>query len=155
MALSILLPADSGIVTAIMYSLNRLSQDDARQLLDGARNEANAIGVPVCIAISDESGHLIAFERMDGAKIISTTLAQDKAATAAISRKGTHEYNAASIPGNLVFGIHTALQGRFSIVGGGLPVSIDDEVVGGIGVSGGTPEQDMQCAEAGLHHFLK
>ncbi len=137
-----------------MYSINRLSQHDAGHLLDGARREATAIGIPVCIAISDESGHMVAFERMDGSKIISTTLAQDKAATAAISRKGTHEYNAASIPGNLVFGIHTALQGRFSIVGGGLPVVIDGEVVGGIGISGGTPEQDMQCAQAGIDHFL-
>lgn len=138
-----------------MYSIKRLSQDDARHLLDGARNEARAIGVPVCIAINDESGHLVAFERMDGAKIVSVTLAQDKASTAAITRKGTHEYNAACIPGNLVFGIHTALQGRLSIVGGGLPVFIDDEVVGGIGVSAGTPEQDMQCAQAGINHFLQ
>ena len=138
-----------------MYSIKRLSLDDARHLLDGAKSEADAIGIPVCIAISDESGHLVAFERMDGAKILSNTLAPDKASSAAISRKGTHEYNANSIPGKLVFGIHTALQGKFTIVGGGLPVFNKDDVIGGIGVSGGTPEQDMQCAQAGINHFME
>ncbi|MGB1008326.1 MAG: GlcG/HbpS family heme-binding protein [Thiolinea sp.] len=133
-----------------MISMQRLDQQDAQNLITGARNKANAIGVPMCIAITDESGNLVAFERMDGGKTSSVNIAQEKAYTAAAARKATHEYNAACQPGNLVFGIHNSL----SVVGGGLPVSVDGEVVGGIGISSGTPQQDMECAQAGIDHFL-
>ncbi|OSQ36562.1 GlcG/HbpS family heme-binding protein [Thalassospira mesophila] len=137
-----------------MLTIKRLSIDDAKILIDGARAKAGEIGVPMCIAIVDESGTLIAFERMDGGKVTSTIIAQDKAFTAAAARKATHEYNAVAQPGSLAFGIHTEVGGRLSIVGGGLPVSVDGEVVGGIGLSSGTPQQDMECAQAGIDHFL-
>ena len=133
--------------------IRRLSQSDARRLIQGATNKAHEIGVPMCIAVVDESGNLIAFERMDGGKVTSTTIAQDKAFTAGAARKATHEYNEACIPGNLAFGIHTAIGGRLCVVGGGFPVTVDGEVVGGIGLSSGTPQQDMQCAQAGLDFF--
>ncbi len=138
-----------------MLSLNRLSISDAESLIKGARIKANEIKVPMCISVVDESGNLIAFERMDGGKITSITVSQDKAFTAAAARKATHEYNAACVPGNLVFGIHTALNGRLSVVGGGLPVIVDGEVVGGIGLSSGTPNQDMDCAQAGIDYFME
>jgi len=138
-----------------MLSLNRLSNSDAELLIKGARIKANEIKVPMCISVVDESGNLIAFERMDGGKITSITVSQDKAFTAAAARKATHEYNAACVPGNLVFGIHTALNGRLSVVGGGLPVIVDGEVVGGIGLSSGTPDQDMDCAQAGINYFME
>ncbi len=137
-----------------MLTIQRLSIDDAKVLIDGARAEASKIGIPMCIAVVDESGNLIAFERMDGGKITSVTVAQDKAFTAAAARKATHEYNAVAVPGNLAFGINSMLGGRLSIVGGGLPVSVAGAVVGGIGLSSGTPQQDMQCAQAGIDHFL-
>lgn len=136
-----------------MLTINRLSHTEAQTLIEGARLKALEIEVPMCIAIVDESGNLIAFERMNGAKITSITIAQDKAFTAAAARKATHEYNAACVPGNLVFGIHTALGGRLCVVGGGLPVVVDGEVVGGIGLSSGSPQQDMACAEAGLAYL--
>ena len=123
-----------------MLSIKRLAQEDAQYLIQGAREKAQEIGVPMCIAITDESGNLVAFERMDGGKITSVTIAQDKAFTASAARKGTHEYNEACVPGNLVFGIHTAMAGRLSIVGGGLPVEVEGEVIGGIGLSSGTPQ---------------
>ncbi|QDU88549.1 hypothetical protein Pla175_19270 [Pirellulimonas nuda] len=106
-------------------------------------------------AITDEAAHLIAFERMDGGKVTSITISQDKAFTAAGARKATHVYNQACQPGNLVFGIHTAIGGRLCVVGGGLPVEVDRQVVGGIGLSSGTPQQDMECAQAGIDYFLK
>nr|WP_067294977.1 heme-binding protein [Marinobacterium profundum] len=138
-----------------MLTINRLDQADARVLIQGAVARAIEIGVPMCIAITDESGNLLAFERMDGGKVTSITVAQDKSFTASAARKATHEYNAACVPGNLVFGIHTALGGRLCVVGGGLPVMVDGEVVGGIGLSSGTPAQDMDCAQAGIDHFLQ
>jgi uncharacterized protein GlcG (DUF336 family) len=134
--------------------MKRLDRADARLLIAGAAEKADEIGVPMCIAITDESGNLVAFERMDGGKTSSVIIAQDKAYTAAAARKATHEYNAACVPGNLVFGIHTSMGGRLCVVGGGLPVSVDGTVVGGIGLSSGTPQQDMTCAEAGIEHFL-
>ena len=138
-----------------MLSLNRLCISDAELLIKGARIKADEIEVPMCISIVDESGNLIAFERMNGGKITSITISQDKAFTAAAARKATHEYNAACVPGSLVFGIHTALNGRLSVVGGGLPVIVDGDVVGGIGLSSGTPNQDMDCAQAGIDYFMK
>lgn len=137
-----------------MLTIKRLDQSDAQLLIAGARAMAHEIGVPMCIAITDESGQLIAFERMDGGKVTSTTIAIDKAFTAAAARKATHEYGEASQPGKPVFGIHSAISGRLMIVGGGLPVIVDGDVVGGIGLSSGTPAQDMQCAQAGLDHFF-
>jgi len=136
-----------------MLSIPRLSLADARVLIAGAAAKAEEIGVPMCIAVCDESGNLIAFERMDGAKVLSVTLAQNKAMAAAIARKPTAAYNEACQPGQLTFGIHTALEGRFSVMGGGLPVVVQGQVVGGIGLSSGTPEQDIACAEAGVAGF--
>ncbi|BFN13131.1 MULTISPECIES: GlcG/HbpS family heme-binding protein [Marinobacter] len=136
-----------------MLTIHRLDLSDARILIEGAAAKAREIGVPMCIAVVDESGTLIAFERMDGGKVTSVTIAQDKAFTAAAARKATHDYNAANVPGNLAFGIHTEVGGRLSTVGGGLPVMVDGEVVGGIGLSSGTPQQDMDCAQAGIDHF--
>ncbi len=138
-----------------MLTIKRLSIADAYILIEGARAKAVEIGVPQCIAITDESGNLVAFERMDGGKISSSTVAQDKAFTAGAARKATHDYNAACIPGNLAFGIHTEVGGRISTVGGGLPVFVDDECVGGIGISSGSPQQDIECAQAGIDHFFE
>ena len=96
-----------------MFSINRISIDDAKLLIEGARNKASQIGIPMCIAIVDESGQLVAFERMDGGKETSSIVAQDKAVTAAGARKLTHEYNAACQPGNLVLEFTLPLAGGF------------------------------------------
>lgn len=138
-----------------MLTIKRLSNDEAKVLIEGARRKASDIGVPMCIAIVDESGNLIAFDRMDGGKVTSITISQDKAFTAAAARKATHDYNAVCVPGNLAFGIHTEVGGRISTVGGGLPVMVDGEVIGGIGLSSGTPAQDMECAQAGIDQFMQ
>lgn len=138
-----------------MLTINRLNQMEAKIIIDGAVNKAKDLGIPMCISVVDESGNLLAFERMDGGKIHSITISQDKAFTAASARKGTHEFNQACIPGheNNLFGIHTALGGRMCIVGGGLPIICNGNVVGGIGVSSGSPEQDLGCAQAGVDRF--
>jgi uncharacterized protein GlcG (DUF336 family) len=137
-----------------MLTVIRLDSADARLLIAGARARADAIGVPMCIAITDESGNLIAFERMDGGKVTSTTIAIDKAYTSAAARRATHDYGAASQPGGPAYGINSAIGGRLLVVAGGLPVLVDGAVVGGIGVSSGTPAQDQDVAQAGLDHFL-
>lgn len=137
-----------------MITVTRLDSADARILIDGARARATEIGVPMCIAITDESGNLIAFERMDGGKVTSSTIAIDKAFTAAGAKKATHEYGEVSQPGKPAYGIASAIGGRLMVVGGGLPVIVDGAVVGGIGISSGTPGQDQDVAQAGIDHFL-
>lgn len=137
-----------------MMTIDRLDAADADLLIFGATAHAVEIGVPMCIAISDDSGDLVAFKRMDGGRITSTTIAIDKAFTAAAARKPTHEYGEASQPGAPAYGISSALGGRLMVVGGGLPVLVDDVVVGGIGVSSGSPDQDRAVAQAGINYFL-
>lgn len=138
-----------------MLTIKRLSLEDARILIAGARVKAQEIGVPMCIAICDESGQLIAFERMDGGKVTSTIIAQDKAYTAAGAKRTTESYGIASQPGSPAYGINSAIGGRLLVVAGGLPVLVDGEVVGSIGLSSGTPAQDSECAQAGIDAFLR
>lgn len=137
-----------------MQTLTRLDLDDARILMAGAEAHARTIGVPMCIAITDEAGQLIAFQRMEGGKVTSTTIAIDKAFTAAAAKKATHEYGTASQPGAPAYGIASAIGGRLMVVGGGLPVLWNGEVVGGIGVSSGTPAQDQAVAQAGIDDWI-
>lgn len=115
-----------------MLTIKRLDLNDARALIAGARAKAEEIGVPMCIAVADESGQLIAFERMDGGKITSTMIAQDKAFTAAGAKRTTESYGEASQPGKPAYGINTAIGGRLSIVAGGIPVLVNGQVVGAI-----------------------
>ncbi len=140
-----------------MVDKNSLYKDSIKLTLDGVKiilaaseAKANEIGVPMSIAIVDEGCNLVAFERMDGAKITSIDIAINKAFTAAGSRKGTHEYADVASPGKPAFGIHVSNQGRFTIFGGGLPILINGQVVGGVGCSSGTAEQDRQVAQAGI-----
>ncbi|MGV3694472.1 MAG: GlcG/HbpS family heme-binding protein [Paracoccus marcusii] len=137
-----------------MQTLTRLDLDDARILMAGAEAHARTIGVPMCIAITDEAGQLIAFQRMEGGKVTSTTIAIDKAFTAAAAKKATHDYGTASQPGAPAYGIASAIGGRLMVVGGGLPVLWNGEVVGGIGVPSGTPAQDQAVAQAGIDDWI-
>ena len=138
-----------------MLTVIRLDLDDAAILIAGAKAKAEEIGVPMCIAVTDESSNLIAFERMNGAKIPSITIAIDKSYTAAGTRKPTHSVQEASLPGKPAYGISTAVGGRMVVVAGGVPILVDDVVVGAIGVSSGSPAQDLEVAEAGLQALMK
>lgn len=137
-----------------MLSINRLSLSDARILIAGALKRAEEISVPMCISVTDEQGLLIAFERMDNAKYTSVSISQDKAFTAAGIRRGSDLLGQGALPGSLAYGINTAHGGRMSILGGGLPVIVNGEVVGAIGISGGTVHEDKDCAEAAIAAYL-
>ncbi|WP_342642842.1 GlcG/HbpS family heme-binding protein [Rhodoligotrophos ferricapiens] len=138
-----------------MLDIKRLSIEDARLLIKEAVEASNAINVPMCIAVADESGYLIAFERMNGGKTASISIAMDKAFTAATARRATHVYNENCVPGKPSYGIHNTNGGRFCIVGGGLPVTADGVVVGAIGISSGTAAEDQQVGEAALKRFYE
>lgn len=136
-----------------MLTLRRLDTLDVARMLDGAKAKAEELGVPMCIAILDESCNLLTFLRMDGAKIPSITLAIDKAYTAAGTRKPTHDLAEPSMPGNPVYGLTSSVGGRMIVIAGGLPVIAEGEVIGAIGVSSGTPAQDLAVADAGVQAF--
>ncbi|MET1045836.1 MAG: heme-binding protein [Hyphomicrobium sp.] len=138
-----------------MLEVRRLSLADAGVLIDGAIGASKDIGIDMCIAVTDESGHLIDFKRMDGGKISSISIAIDKAFTAAVARKGTHVYNQLCVPGQPTFGIHITNGGHFSVIGGGLPIVVKEEIVGGIGISSGTAVQDQEVAEAAVSYFYE
>jgi uncharacterized protein GlcG (DUF336 family) len=138
-----------------MLTVKRLSLAEAAVLVKCAVARSRAIGVPMCIAVCDESGHLIRFERMDGGKVSSISIAIDKAFTSAVARHETHFYNKLCVPGSPTFGIHVSNEGHFSIIGGGLPVTVEGEAIGGIGISSGTADQDLDCAQAALKQFYE
>ena len=98
---------------------------EARILIDGATKKSNDMGIPMCIAVTDEAGDLITFDRMDGGKISSISIAIDKAFTAAAARNPTHVYNQLCQPGQPTFGIHVTNEGHFCIIGGGFPVKVN------------------------------
>ncbi|MGE0630707.1 MAG: heme-binding protein [Hyphomicrobiaceae bacterium] len=133
-----------------MLNIKRLSSEDAQIMLRAAEKKATEVGVPQVIAVTDESGNLIAFSRMDGGKVSSIRIAIDKAFTAAAAKNPTEHYNKLCVPGQPTFGIHVTNEGHFCVIGGGLPVIVDGQVVGGIGVSSGTPAQDIAVAQAGI-----
>ncbi|HWA60653.1 MAG TPA: heme-binding protein [Caulobacteraceae bacterium] len=121
----------------------------AKALIEAAEAKAREIGVPMVIAVVDESGVLKAFSRMDGAPLLSVDIAQDKAYTAAAYAIPTHAWF------DFIKGDPPLLHGivktpRLVVFGGGYPVEQDGAVVGGIGVSGGHYEQDMAVATAAL-----
>jgi len=126
---------------------------DARRVIAAAEQKAQAIGQPMNIAVADEGGNLTAHVRMDGAWLGSIDIAIDKAFTARAFDLSTKDLAAQSQSGGQFFGIHASNRGRVMIFAGGIPLQRDGEVVGAIGVSGGSGEQDHQVALAGAEAF--
>lgn len=126
-----------------------INQSACDRLIEAATAKALEIGVPMAIAIVDESGTLKAFRRMDGAALLSIDIATNKAYTAVSFGIPTHGwYDFIKNDPPLLHGIvHTP---RLVVFGGGYPVAEDGQTIGGIGVSGGHYDQDMAVAEAAL-----
>jgi uncharacterized protein GlcG (DUF336 family) len=124
--------------------------DLALLMASAARERATELGALVSVAVVDAGGHLVAFVRMDGAEIAGPVLARDKAYTAVAHRCPTAELSELVSPGASLAGMNSADGGRYIAFGGGLPFWSVDRVVGGIGVSGGTAEQDVDVARCAL-----
>lgn len=122
----------------------------AKVILAAAEQKAVELGIPMVIAVVDEGGNLVAQYRMDGALLASVSLALDKAYTAVALKMPTEQVAALVVPGQPLYGLHTASAGRFVVFGGGIPILKNGCLAGGIGVSGGTVEEDIAVAEAGL-----
>jgi uncharacterized protein GlcG (DUF336 family) len=123
--------------------------NDARRVIAAAEKKAIEIGQPMNIAVVDEGGNLVAHVRMDGAWIGSIDISIKKAFTARAFDISTKDLATHSQSGGQFFGIHASNDGRVMIFAGGIPLKKDGKVVGAIGVSGGSGEQDHTVAEAG------
>lgn len=126
-----------------------LTLADARRVIAAAEKKAQAIGQPMNIAVVDEGGNLISHVRMDGAWIGSIDISINKAFTARAFDIATKDLAEHSQSGGQFFGIHVSNHGRVMIFAGGIPLKQGGKVVGAVGVSGGSGEQDQTVAEAG------
>ena len=122
----------------------------ADQAIAAARAKAAEIGVPMNVAVVDEGDNLVAFVRMDGAWLGSIDIAQNKAYTARAFDMPTKDLAPLAQPGQSLYGIEASNRGRLIVFAGGIPLLSGGRVVGAIGVSGGTVEQDQEVAEAGV-----
>ncbi len=126
---------------------------DARKIIAAAEEKAHAIGQPMNIAVADQGGNLIAHVRMDKAWMGSIDISIKKAWTARAFDIATKDLAGFCQSGEQFFGIHASNGGKVMIFAGGVPLKRGGEVVGGLGVSGGTGEQDQAVAEAGAKAF--
>lgn len=129
-------------------SSTTLGLSDAKRMLDAGEAKAASIGIAYNLAVVDAGGALVAFTRQDGALVGSIDLAIAKAITARLFDKRTSDLAKMAQPGAPLFGIEQSNGGKVVIFGGGLPVLIGGEIVGAVGASAGTVEQDIAVAEA-------
>ena len=125
----------------------------AQAVVEAARAKAEEIGVPMNIAVVDGGNNLTAFARMDGAWLGSIDIAQNKAYTARSFDMSTQDLAPLAQPNQPLYGIEASNQGRLIVFAGGIPLEAGGEVVGAVGVSGGSVEQDHEVAEAGVEAF--
>jgi uncharacterized protein GlcG (DUF336 family) len=122
----------------------------ATTLMKAAKAAARAGNVSISVAVVDSGGQLVAFERMDGADLVTITLAQDKAWTALVNRMPTRDLAPLVQPGAEFYGYDSIGRGRTIVFAGGMPIERDGVLLGGVGVSGGSVEQDQEIVDAAL-----
>lgn len=133
----------------IHKDINKITLKLAKAIIEEVEVKAEKSGVPVVIAIANEWGQTIAVHFMDGALPASYSIAVDKAYTSAAVRLTTEKVGELSQNGQPLYGIGNTNNNRIITFGGGYPLSVKDKVLGGIGVSGGTAEQDIELAAYG------
>ncbi len=132
-----------------------INNDLSRVLGNIARQKALSIKVPMVIAFTDTRGELVYFERMDKSLHVSCDIAINKAYTASGLRIPTHEVAEITKPGQSLCGLELTNGGRMVIFGGGYPLEFDGNVVGAIGVSGGSVQEDMVVARKAVDAFAQ
>ena len=127
-----------------------LSCKGSHVLVHAAEKKAQEMGIGFCIAVVDASGELLAFSRMDDARPGSIEIAMSKARSAARRRRATADEAGGDVGVRLALASHLNVTG----IGGGLPILVDGQVIGAIGVSSGTTEEDLAVAQAGIDAFV-
>ncbi|WP_315115063.1 heme-binding protein [Clostridium intestinale] len=127
---------------------NKLTLDIAKKLLYKAENKAKEINVPVVIALVDDGGNLIAQHKMDDALLISVSLSLNKAYTSVATKMSTENLSELILPGKPLYTLENIKN--ITAVGGGIPIIINGNIIGAIGVSGGSVEEDILIAKSAL-----
>ncbi|MBB4301449.1 uncharacterized protein GlcG (DUF336 family) [Rhodobium orientis] len=130
-----------------------LTLADAECLAASAEAKARQMGLAVVVAVADAEGQQILFHRMDGSLPASIALATDKAWTAAALRMSTDDLGHLAQPGQMLFGIEATHGGRIVVFGGGVPCRRRGTVIGAIGISGGTADEDVVIARHAVDAF--
>lgn len=133
--------------------VNTLTLADAREIIAAGEKKAQELGVPYNLAVVDAGGALIAHVRMDGAWLGSIDISIHKAFTSRAFDMATQDLAKMSQSGKPLFGIHSTNHEKIVIFAGGMPVKMGGAVVGAVGASGGTVEQDQQVVEAAVGAF--
>ena len=139
--------AASAVTAQVPQYGPNVNQEQARKAIAGALAEARKINVPMAVTVVDTAGQLVAFERMDNTQTGSIAVSQDKAVSAAMFRRPTKAFQDVVAGGGAGLRILT-LRGA-SAVEGGVPLTLDGKIIGAIGVSGGSAEQDGEVAKGG------
>ena len=142
----------SGTSGLVVRQQVRLTLAGARKAIEGGEAKANQAGFKMNIAVVDDGGHLVVFARMDGARPASVATATTKAVSAATYRQPTGPIG---VDVTLNLAIQNASGGKITSLLGGVPIVVDGQVIGAIGVGGGSGEQDLEVAKAGLAAFLE
>lgn len=130
---------------------NKLTLDIAKKLLEKAESKSKEINVPVVIAIVDAAGNLIAQHRMDNSLLVSVSLSLNKAYTAVATKLPTENLSELILPGKPLYTLENIKN--ITAVGGGIPIIINGNIVGAIGVSGGSVEEDILIAKTALEEI--
>ena len=130
--------------------MESITLEEARRVIAAAENKAEEIGQPMDIAVVDAGGNLKTHVRMDGALIGSIDISINKAFTAIALQTQTKDLAPQTQPGQPLFGLNTTNNGRIVIFAGGIPLVRNGEILGAIGVSSGTVDEDHEVAEAGV-----
>lgn len=125
----------------------------AVKIIEKAIAQAERINVPMYVAVVDQGENLVAQHRMDDAILVSEVISRNKAYTALAAKMGTDTLGALAQPGQPLYGIETTQGGRIVIFGGGYALIADGKVIGAIGVSGGSVDEDMTVAPPGRNYF--
>ena len=127
----------------------------AKELAALVEKEAQRLRVAVTFCAIDVHGNIILKQRMTGAKLISIEMSERKAYTAAALDMKTADMTPLAAPGEALHTLPSVAGGRYTVLGGGLPLRIDGAFLGGVGVSGGTTEQDTEIIEKAVEHFCR
>ena len=125
----------------------------ARRMIAAVEAEAAAMKVAMSVAVVDAGDQLVAFARMDGADLVGVRLAQDKAYTALVNRMPTRDLAPLAQPGAEFHGYDSVAGGRMIVFAGGMPVERNGVLVGAIGVSGGSADEDQRAVDAAVEAF--
>jgi uncharacterized protein GlcG (DUF336 family) len=132
-----------------------LTEEDAAGIGSSALDAARARGltVTVAVAVAEVAGYPIFLRRMDGTRITTVPIAMGKAKTAALFQRPSGYYQTSTAPGGVGYGLPNLFPGELAPLPGGQPIVLDGRCIGGVGVSGGMPEEDVELASAAVAAF--